>query len=350
MNSFFSRGPKYSEDQIKEALNALRDGIILIDKNNKIIWSNKNASEWLNLNDPFSQENIRAFFPTSDFDRFLSQSDENASLEAISPFSKSTFFSLQLIPFGETEKILVLRDITKPIRLEKVRTDFAANASHELRSPLTVISGYIDLMVEDKSIPLNWKKPIQDLAKQSERMKSVLSDLLVLFQLESESKKADEEIVDLQGIVMAVKKDCMAAKKPPKKFEVDFKDSGAILGDEVRIQSIVTNIIENALRYCDKDGEISVIWFTDAAGGHLSIRDNGIGMEEKHLERITERFYRIDKGRSRKLGGTGLGLAIVKYALQAHEATLEIKSEVGVGSEFICSFPLNRIHDEVINV
>ena len=117
-----------------------------------IIWSNKNASEWLNLKDPFSQENIRAFFPTSDFDRFLSQSDENASLEAISPFTKSTFFSLQLIPFGETEKILVLRDITKPIQLEKVRTDFAANASHELRSPLTVISGYIDLMVEDLSL------------------------------------------------------------------------------------------------------------------------------------------------------------------------------------------------------
>jgi two-component system phosphate regulon sensor histidine kinase PhoR len=342
LNSFFSRRPKYSEDQIKEALNALRDGIILFDGNNKIIWSNKNASEWLNLNDPFSQENIRAFFPTSDFDHFLSQSGENSSLEAISPFNKSIFFSLQIIPFGETEKILVLRDITKPIRLEKVRTDFAANASHELRSPLTVISGYIDLMVEDKSIPVNWKKPIQDLAKQSERMKSVLSDLLVLFQLESESKKADEEIVDLQAIVMTVKKDCMAAKKPPKKFEVEFKSKGVVIGDETKMQSIVMNLIENAIRYSNNEGEIKVSWTLDEVGGHLSIKDNGIGIEEKHLSRITERFYRIDKGRSRKMGGTGLGLAIVKYALQAHEATLEIKSQIGIGSEFICHFPESR--------
>ena len=174
LNSFFSRGPKYSEETIKEALNALRDGVILIDKNNKIIWSNENASKWLNLNDPFSQENIRAYFPTSEFDEFLSQSDQNSSLEAISPLNKSIFFSIQIIPLGETEKILVLRDITTPIRLEKVRTDFAANASHELRSPLTVIAGYIELMVEDESIPNNWKKPIEDLAKQSERMKSCL--------------------------------------------------------------------------------------------------------------------------------------------------------------------------------
>tara|TARA_B100000401_G_scaffold221062_1_gene149457 strand:- start:75 stop:1124 length:1050 start_codon:yes stop_codon:yes gene_type:complete len=346
LNSFFSRGPKYSEETIKEALNALRDGVILIDKNNKIIWSNENASKWLNLNDPFSQENIRAYFPTSEFDEFLSQSDQNSSLEAISPLNKSIFFSLQIIPLGETEKTLVLRDITTPIRLEKVRTDFAANASHELRSPLTVIAGYIELMVEDESIPNNWKKPIEDLAKQSERMKSVLSDLLVLFQLESESRITDEEIVDLQAIVMAVRKDCMLAKKPPKEFKVDFKDSAVILGDEVKTQSIVNNIVENALRYCDKDGEISVNWFIDKAGGHLSIKDNGIGMEEKHLNRITERFYRIDKGRSRKLGGTGLGLAIVKYALQAHEATLEIKSELGIGSEFICHFPVSRIQIE----
>lgn len=339
----FSSNRENLTQKIEAVSNATRDGLLLIDKNNEITWSNENAKEWLGLNEKYASKNIRSYFPNPNFSVFLREIDSEKTLEVISPTKKENFLSLQIIPFGDEERIIIIRDISKPIKLETIRTDFAANASHELRSPLTVIAGYIDMMQHDDSIPKDWQEPIKELGKQSQRMQSVLSDLLVLFQLESESNEIDDEVIDLEAIANSSKKEAMSRKNPPQSFEVNFSEPALIKGDEFRIQSVVTNIVENALRYSDKKGAIKIYWHTDEKGGHLSIKDNGIGMEDKHLKRITERFYRIDKGRSRDMGGTGLGLAIVKYALQNHNATLEIKSIIGAGSEFICHFPKDRI-------
>lgn len=339
---FFSNKPNLIEE-IETVTNLSKDGFLLLDKNNQISWYNQNASEWLDLENKYARKNIRSYFSNQNFSAFIEDTDSEKTIEVIAPSDKEKFLSLQLIPFRDDEKFMVLRDISKPIKLETIRTDFAANASHELRSPLTVIAGYIEMMLHDDSMPDNWKEPIKELGKQSERMKSVLSDLLVLFQLESEANQIDEEIIDIELIVNSSKNAAMKRSNPPKSFKVDFPRPALIKGDEFRIQSVINNIVENALRYSDQKGEIEVSWNVDVNGGHLSIKDNGIGMEEKHLKRITERFYRIDKGRSRDMGGTGLGLAIVKYALQNHNATLEIKSTIGVGSEFICHFPTDRI-------
>ena len=329
--------------EIEKSFDMTMDGFCLLDKNNSLIWFNQAASDWLMLSEDDFQTPINHFIDTPAFWNFLKVDDYQNRLEVKAPNDKDIYLSCQLVPFGKNERWIIFRDVSQPVRLAKVRNDFTANASHELRSPLTVISGYIEVMNEDSSINEEWKKPVEEINRQTIRMQRILSDLLLLSQLEAETDRMDDRVIDLQAIVLSVKKDIMSRKNPPERFEVNFSHSGLISGDEFRLQSVVNNLIENADRYSDIGDCICVNWVIDNEGGHLSVIDNGVGIEAKHIDRITERFYRVDKGRSRKAGGTGLGLSIVKNALQNHNATLEIKSELGNGSEFICHFPKERI-------
>jgi len=212
-----------------------------------------------------------------------------------------------------------------------------------LRSPLTVVSGYLDSLGDDAALDPSWAGPIGEMRRQAERMNAIVHDLLELSKLESADKDAGEELVDVSGMLALIRKEVLALPVRPKDVILKLDSSAKLLGEEAEIHSVFSNLVANAVKYTPADGLIEIRWSVDTAGGHLAVRDTGIGIAAEHIPRLTERFYRVDPGRARQHGGSGLGLAIVKHALQRHGARLEIQSEEGAGSTFTCHFPRRRI-------
>jgi two-component system phosphate regulon sensor histidine kinase PhoR len=240
-------------------------------------------------------------------------------------------------------QLLIVRDVTAEARLESMRRDFVANASHELRSPLTVVRGYLDTLAEDTMLDEGWREPVREMQRQSERMLSIVQDLLELSRLEAGKGEAEPEPVDVGGMLALIRREVLARPEHPATFDLELRSDSLLLGAESELHSTFHNLITNAVKYTPAEGRISVQYWTDAQGGHVAVADTGIGIPSEHIPRLTERFYRVDAGRSRKLGGSGLGLAIVKHALQRHAAMLEIVSEEGKGSTFTCHFPPARV-------
>jgi two-component system phosphate regulon sensor histidine kinase PhoR len=228
-----------------------------------------------------------------------------------------------------------------------MRKDFVANASHELRSPLTVITGYLDSLAEDTAIDSSWLGPIGEMRRQADRMGAIVNDLLELSKLESADKEAGEEPVDVSGMLSLLRKEVLAQTRRPREFILKLDSNAKLAGEEAEIHSAFSNLIANAVKYTPPEGTIEVRWWTDSSGGHFSVRDTGIGIPAEHIPRLTERFYRVDPGRARQRGGSGLGLAIVKHVLQRHGARLDIESEEGRGSRFTCHFPRRRVIDSL---
>jgi two-component system phosphate regulon sensor histidine kinase PhoR len=251
--------------------------------------------------------------------------------------------SCRLIPYGPDQKLLLIRDVSQRVKIERMRRDFVANASHELRSPLTVIMGYLDALAEDDRIPDGWKPPIGVMQEQSIRMRRLVEDLLQLSKLESGQSVSKANAVDVGSIVATARKEAFALAEHPGAIGIELKSTTKLLGEETELQSVVSNLVANAARYTPADGAITISWTVDADGGHLAVADTGIGIAEEEIPRVTERFYRTDGGRTRQRGGTGLGLAIVKHALRRHDAELEIRSSLGKGSTFVCHFPRDRL-------
>jgi two-component system, OmpR family, phosphate regulon sensor histidine kinase PhoR len=260
-----------------------------------------------------------------------------------SPAGGDTWLSCRLIPYGPEQMLLLIRDVSQRVKIEKVRRDFVANASHELRSPLTVIMGYLDALAEDDRIPDGWKQPISVMQDQSIRMRRLVEDLLQLSKLESGQSVPKDHVVDVAAMIAAARKEALALPEHPDSIEIELQSPANLLGEETELQSVVSNLVANAVRYTPPEGEITIRWTVDADGGHLAVQDTGIGIAEEDIPRVTERFYRADGGRARQRGGTGLGLAIVKYALRRHDAELEIQSRLGQGSTFVCHFPRDRL-------
>jgi two-component system phosphate regulon sensor histidine kinase PhoR len=233
--------------------------------------------------------------------------------------------------------------VSQRVKIEKVRRDFVANASHELRSPLTVIMGYLDALAEDERIPEGWRQPVVTMQEQAVRMRRLIEDLLQLSRLESGQPVGRDRVVDVPAILAAARKEAQATPGRAAAIDLAVESPANLLGEETELQSIVSNLVSNAVRYTPPDGSIRVTWRVDATGGHLAVQDTGIGIPDEDLARVTERFYRADSGRARQRGGTGLGLAIVKHALRRHDADLEIRSRVGEGSTFTCHFPPDRL-------
>jgi two-component system phosphate regulon sensor histidine kinase PhoR len=218
-----------------------------------------------------------------------------------------------------------------------------ANASHELRSPLTVISGYLDALAEEPGLDPAWQEPVLEMRRQSDRMRSIVQDLLELSRLEAHGGEAETTPVDVSGMLALIRREAMAGPQRPATIDLRLDAGDLLLGSESELHSIFSNLVSNAVKYTPPEGRIDIRWWTDAKGGHVEVRDTGIGISAEHLPRLTERFYRVDAGRSRKLGGSGLGLAIVKHALQRHGARLEVESVEGKGSVFTCHFPPARV-------
>jgi two-component system phosphate regulon sensor histidine kinase PhoR len=237
----------------------------------------------------------------------------------------------------------MVRDVSREQQLQSMRRDFVANASHELRSPLTVITGYLDALADDQKLDPTWSAPILEMRRQSERMSTIIRDLLELSKLESGERPLDEEPIDIPGMLALLRKETLALEHRPHEVRLKLDSKEWLKGVENEVHSIVSNLLSNAVKYTPPQGEIELRWWTDGDGGHIAVRDTGVGIAPEHIPRLTERFYRVDSGRSRDLGGSGLGLAIVRHALQRHEGTLTIDSLEGHGSTFTCHFPRSRL-------
>jgi two-component system phosphate regulon sensor histidine kinase PhoR len=228
------------------------------------------------------------------------------------------------------------------VRLEQMRKEFVATASHGLRSPLTVVAGYLDTFGADPGLG-ELAGPIAEMRRQTDRMTRIIEDLLELSRFEANDAPIKGAPIDVAGMAALLRKDVLARPTHPKTVDVSIESNAGLLGDEAMVQSAFSNLVDNAAKYTPPEGSMLIRWWTDEEGGHFSVRDTGPGISGEHLPRLTERFYRVDPGRSRETGGSGLGLAIVKHALHRHGARLEIDSMEGRGSTFTCHFPRERL-------
>jgi two-component system phosphate regulon sensor histidine kinase PhoR len=224
-----------------------------------------------------------------------------------------------------------------------MRKDFVANASHELRSPLTVIAGYVDELAMDEGIAAVWREPVEDMRRQAKRMREIVDDLLELSRLESSADEAPMIAVDMPLLLERLVREAQSSTAEAPRFELDIDYACVLRGGESELHSIASNLISNAVKYTPADGTITLRWGRQDSGARLAVEDTGIGIAPEDLPRLTERFYRVDRARARSKGGSGLGLSIVKHGLQRHGGRLEITSEEGRGSKFVAHFPARRV-------
>jgi two-component system phosphate regulon sensor histidine kinase PhoR len=331
--------------EFRRMTSAMPDGAVLLGQNREILWFNRTAGRWLDLRRKVDYGiRIDNLVRNPDFVEYLDRRGATAPPRIHLPKSGDRWLLVRLVTTNATgQQLLILRDVTSEARLESMRKDFVANASHELRSPLTVISGYLDALADEPGLDATWQGPVQEMRRQSDRMRSIVQDLLELSRLEAHGGEAETTEVDVGGMLALIRKDALARPQRPATIELHL-DSGALLkGSESELHSIFANLVSNAVKYTPADGRVDIRWWTDPKGGHLEVRDTGIGIPAEHLPRLTERFYRVDAGRSRKLGGSGLGLAIVKHALQRHGGRMDVASVEGKGSTFTCHFPASRV-------
>lgn len=329
---------------LRASASAVPDGGIILNDKHEILAFNLMAQQLLGLKKGRDRgQRIENLIRHPDFVNYLRQGDFSRSVEIPAPLNGDVWLSCLMIPYGREQSLLLIRDISEGVRLERTRRDFVANASHELRTPLTVISGYLDALSDDGALPPAWHQALAEMRAQATRMRNLLDELLELARLQSAAHGSRQKVVDVAAIVAAVCKNIQALPECQQKFNVSINSPARLLGEESEIESVVSNLVSNAVRYTPPGGTITIRWDVDENGGHLSVADTGIGIAEEDISRITERFYRTDQGRARHKAGTGLGLAIVKHALRRHEAELEIQSRLGAGSTFTCHFPAHRL-------
>jgi two-component system phosphate regulon sensor histidine kinase PhoR len=331
--------------ELRRMTSAMPDGTILLGPTREILWFNPTAAQWLGLRRKLDYGiRIDNLIRQPEFVEYVTGGGKGPGPRVHMPNLGDRWFAFNLVTTSARDlQLLIVRDVTNEARLESMRRDFVANASHELRSPLTVVRGYLDTLAEDPSLDAGWREPVREMQRQSERMHSIVQDLLELSRLEAGKGEAELEPVDVGGMLALIRKEVLARPEHPATFELNLESDALLLGAESELHSIFHNLITNAVKYSPAAGRVAVRYWTDAVGSHVAVTDTGIGIPASHIPRLTERFYRVDAGRSRKLGGSGLGLAIVKHALQRHAGQLEIASVEGEGSTFTCHFPPQRV-------
>ncbi|HSR63595.1 MAG TPA: phosphate regulon sensor histidine kinase PhoR [Gammaproteobacteria bacterium] len=331
--------------RFQEATSALPDGVVVLGENGTIEWANKKANEYLDIRWPHdANQRIANLVRNPELIRFLKSTGNNkpdSSLQLDSPARASQKLEFRITSYGDSQKLLFIRDITDIYRVNQMRKDFIANASHELRSPLTVITGYLEGFSDDtETCPESWRTPVEQMRKQATRMQRLLEDLLRLSTLESTDEQKDLEPVRVPEILGTIYQEAQTLSGLMEHiFYLETDPDLWVKGSHGELFSAFSNIIFNAVQHTPGRGIIRIRWYADEEGAHLEVKDNGPGIAPEHLPRLTERFYRVDKGRSREKGGTGLGLAIVKHVLFRHGGKLHIESIPGQGSTFRCDLP-----------
>ena len=332
-------------ERLQRATSAMPEGVVILDESDRIEWCNPVAEKHFGIDfKRDAAQHITYLVRQPQFASYLST--QNFSEPLVIRRNGELVLSLQLVPYGDKEKLLISRDITHLERIEEIRRDFVANVSHELRTPLTVVGGFLETMQEEQHQITGGigRRAIPLMIDQTTRMRRLVEDLLTLSRLENTQHLAREDRVDVIKIIHNLHLEGQSLSEGMHRISQHCKTDAMLLGNADEIRSILGNLVSNAVRYTPKDGEIILTWAIRENGeGEFSVQDSGIGIEPEHIPRLTERFYRVDRSRSRETGGTGLGLAIVKHALNCHQARLEVVSEPGKGSRFSACFPAKRV-------
>ena len=336
--------------RFRESTNALPDAAVILDAAGNIETWNKKAKELLKLKAPQDVgQPVTNLLRNPIFNQYLMQQDFGKALQLASPFDEKVHLSLRLVPYGNKQQLLQVRNITHLHNLEVMRRDFIANVSHELRTPLTVISGYLETMMDDNDEwALKNNTILTSMSQQATRMQNIVTDLLLLSRLETESSEHVRQFVDVPAMLEMIRNDAEAFSQGRHKITLEYDKELCLHGNREELVSAFSNLIFNAVKYTQNGGEIHVRWYANSKGAHFEVQDNGAGIPAQHVSRLTERFYRVDVGRSRASGGTGLGLAIVKHVLNRHGAKLQIVTELDKGSTFSCHFPQKLVMSRAV--
>jgi two-component system, OmpR family, phosphate regulon sensor histidine kinase PhoR len=328
--------------------NAIPDGLVILGTSNEIEWCTPHAENQLGL-DISTDKNLPIvnLVRDSQFIAYLYNGDYSEPFKLKSWQNADIVFEIQLIPFASKQKLLICRDMTQLEKVDVMRRDFIANVSHELRTPLTVVGGFLETLSDMQgAVPDALKTYFAMMQEQTGRMRRIIEDLLTLSTIESNTEAPEEHEIDMSLLLKSLQNDALGLSqslyKTKHMIHLDVDSKLNLNGAQEELRSAFSNLVSNAVRYTPKAGELFISWKLENGQPVFTVRDTGIGIEQQHIDRLTERFYRVDRGRSRETGGTGLGLSIVKHILIRHQARLEISSEIGVGSTFSVMFPKTR--------
>ncbi len=334
-------------NRFREATSALPDAIVDLGPDGAIEWANTNAQRLLGIRWPQDgRQRVTNLVRSPAFNQLLADKDgAGKSVDIPSPINDIIQLRLRIIPYAKNKTLLVAHEVTQIKQVEQIRRDFVANVSHELRTPLTVISGYVEnLEMDELNCPPHWRPILLQIQTQTHRMRDIIEELLVLARLEQRKHVRELHPIAVPELIRRIMSEAeILSGSRQHRFHVEVDNELLLSGSQHEIYSAFSNLVTNAVQYTPDHGEIRAAWYGDERGAHFEVADSGIGIPEEHLPRITERFYRVDKGRSRDSGGTGLGLAIVKHVLTRHHANLHIDSKLGAGSLFRCDFPQEMV-------
>ena len=332
-------------EQFEHAAQAVPDAMIILNGSEQIEWCNPASRQYMGLDCERDRgQFIRYLMRQAHFLEFLDAEDFSRPLVCKSPINREISLAMQLVPFGEGKKLLVARDITELERVDAMRRDFIANVSHELRTPLTVVGGSVETLADAPELPFSESHRYYELMlDHTRRMQHLLDDLLTLSRLESDEHALKEEDVNVPDMARALAAEAESLSRGRHQVQVDMGSEARLRGSLQEIRSALGNLVSNAIRYTPEGGSITLRWSLREGEGVFEVADTGEGIAAEHIPRLTERFYRVDRSRSRETGGTGLGLAIVKHVLTRHGARLDVQSVPGKGSSFFAIFPAARV-------
>lgn len=329
-----------------ESTGALPDATLVLNDAGRIDWWNSVAADFFGLErkrDKGAQIDDLIADPV--FLNYLHAGHYHRPLQMPAPVNANISLEVRVVHYGKGKRLLQARDITRLHQLEIVRRDFVANVSHEIRTPLTVVHGYVETMQESDAACLGpWKQILNQMQLQTLRMQRIVDDLLLLSRLETRGSNEGQGVVGIYPILRGLLEGArQLSGEGGHRISLDADERLRLVGNSHELESAFANLVYNAVRYTPPGGEIRIRWWLSGNGPCFSVTDTGIGIAPEHISRLTERFYRVDVGRSRESGGTGLGLAIVKHALTRHDGQLMVESEPGKGSVFTCCFPHERV-------
>ncbi|MDR0805849.1 MAG: phosphate regulon sensor histidine kinase PhoR [Enterobacteriaceae bacterium] len=332
--------------RFRSGAESLPDAVVLSSENGQIFWCNKLAQQMLGFRWPEDNgQNILNLIRYPQFADFIKRKEFNEPLTL--HFNNGNHIEFRVMPYDEGNMLISARDVSQVRQLENVRHNFFANVSHELKTPLTVLQGYLEMLSDSETQPEIRHKALISMKNQTERMSSLVNQLLQLSRIEAAPRYILNETVNVPAQLKILSREALILSDSRQQIYFDIDPHLYVLGNTEQLYSAMSNLVYNAINHTPAGTKIKVSWQLTARGARFSVRDNGQGITAEHLAHLTERFYRVDPSRSSQTGGSGLGLAIVKHALNHHESQLNIESQAGKGSEFSFVLPMGRVVREI---
>ncbi|MFQ3265753.1 MAG: two-component system phosphate regulon sensor histidine kinase PhoR [Colwellia sp.] len=335
--------------RFRDGAEALPDAALMLSEELTIEWGNKKAQRLLGVRwpDDFGLR-IDNLLRAPEFTDYLALENFESPCLLLSPFHSDVQLEIRLMAYGSEHVLLLARDISNLQRLEDMRRDFVANVSHELKTPLTVVRGYVEMIQASQQIfEPHWQKAFHTIEGQVSRMDRLVEQLLNLAKVENNSDD-EKQCIDMEQLIRTLVDEVTWLNQDKQhQISLNITTDVYVLGSETELKSACANLLSNAIAYTQPQGHIEVSWQLMGNKAIFSVKDNGDGIKPEHVNRLTERFYRIDRSRSRDTGGSGLGLAIVKHVLHHHQAELLINSHWGQGSEFSICFDPSTLSNTV---